>query len=310
MSEIDQITGKLGTRLAGEGEANNIESVVQKMNDVADKLSGVQSAIETGLMSGGEEREQLGTALLLTEIRKRADVETISKLKKEMFTAVHNVQRRLLEEQFRFLSNLSESKRDSSQPTMLTLVECLNKVRESQNLIVATQNSGMSVQTSSNKISSRLADLCDDLGKAVTGLLSAQDQLSNCGTNNMQQLEKLIKSASNIMREDTWNNKKRVSVMDVGPASKRRTGGGGIKMVVRNRMEETSSIPSPSSEYGQQEDWEPPEVRQPTVMVRQAILSPQVRADLRRSLEVNSLGDHHDDTELRDEFISPEKSDD
>ena len=69
------------------------------MNDVADKLSGVQSAIETGLMSGGEEREQLGTALLLTEIRKRADVETISKLKKEMFTAVHNVQRRLLEEQ-------------------------------------------------------------------------------------------------------------------------------------------------------------------------------------------------------------------
>ena len=103
MTEIDQITGKLGTRQgsveAGEGEANNIESVVQKMNDVADKLSGVQSAIETGLMSGGEEREQLGTALLLTEIRKRADVETISKLKKEMFTAVHNVQRRLLEEQ-------------------------------------------------------------------------------------------------------------------------------------------------------------------------------------------------------------------
>ena len=210
-------------------------------------------------------------------------------------------------------------------------------MRESQNLIVATQNSGMSVQASTNKIladvvtnleqthtildrfrdgaptskmSSRLTELCDDLGKAVTGLLSAQDQLANCSTNNMQQLEKLIKSASNIMREDTWNNKKRVSVMDVGPASKRRTGGGGIKMVVRNRMEETSSIPSPSSEYGQQEDWEPPEVRQPTVMVRQAILSPQVRADLRRSLEVNSLGDHHDDTELRDEFISPEKSDD
>ena len=210
-------------------------------------------------------------------------------------------------------------------------------MRDSQNLIVATQNSGMSVQASTNKIladvvtnleqthnildrfrdgaptskmSSRLSELCDDLGKAVTGLLSAQDQLTNCGTNNMQQLEKLIKSASNIMREDTWNNKKRVSVMDVGPASKRRTGGGGIKMVVRNRMEDTSSIPSPSSEYGQQEDWEPPEVRQPTVMVRQAILSPQVRADLRRSLETNSLGDHHDDTELRDEFISPEKSDD
>ena len=212
------------------------------------------------------------------------------------------------------------------------------QVRDSQNLIVATQNSGMSVQASTNKIladvvtnleqthtildrfrdgtptskmNSRLGDLCDDLGKAVTGLLSAQDQLANCGTNNMQQLEKLIKSASDILREDTWNNKKRVSVMDVGPASKRRTGGGGIKIkVVRNRLEETSSIPSPSSEYGQQDDWDTPEVRQPTVMLRPAILSPQVRADLRRSLETNSLGgDHHDDTELRDEFISPEKSD-
>ena len=162
---------------------------------------------------------------------------------------------------------------------MLTLIECLNKVkyfqilppivstfalqvRDSQNLIVATQNSGMSVQASTNKIladvvtnleqthnildrfrdgaptskmSSRLTELCDDLGKAVTGLLSAQDQLTNCGTNNMQQLEKLIKSASNIMREDTWNNKKRVSVMDVGPATKRRTGGGGIKMVWMQR---------------------------------------------------------------------------
>ena len=90
-------------------------------------------------------------------------------------------------------------------------------MRESQNLIVATQNSGMSVQASTNKIlanvvtnlekthmildryqdgstsskmSSRMADLCDDLGKAVTGLMSAQDQLSNCSSNNIQQLDK------------------------------------------------------------------------------------------------------------------------
>ena len=79
MAEIDQITGKLGTikssvkvrsregsEEAGEDETNNIESVVEKINEVADKLSGVQSAIETALMSGGEEREQLGTALLLS----------------------------------------------------------------------------------------------------------------------------------------------------------------------------------------------------------------------------------------------------
>lgn len=355
MNEIDQILGKLGSIKrfvkarsregsveGGEGGENpSLESVVHKLNDVAEKLSGLQGALETGMMSGDEReggsREQLGTALLLTEIRKRADVDTISKLKKEMFTAVHNVQKRLLEEQFRFLSTVSESKRDSSQPTMLTLVECLNKVRESQNLIVASQNSGLSVQANTNKIladvvanleqthnildrfrdgatsskmTSRLGELCDDLGKAVTGLMSAQDQLSNCSSNNMQQLDKLIKSASTIMREDTWNNKKRVSVMEGGPTTKRRTGGGGIKMVVRNRTEDSSSLPSPSSESGQQqEDWEPPEVRQPTVRVRQAILSPQIREELRRSIETNSgPGDLHDDTELRDEFISPEKA--
>ena len=116
MNEIDQILGKLGsikrfvkTRSregsveGGEGETPSTESVLQKINDVADKLSGVQSALETGLMSGEENntgnRDQLSSALLLTEIRKRADLDSISKLKKEMFTAVHNVQRRLLEEQ-------------------------------------------------------------------------------------------------------------------------------------------------------------------------------------------------------------------
>lgn len=204
-------------------------------------------------------------------------------------------------------------------------------------MIVATQNSGMTIQASTNKIladvvtnleqthnildrlrdgasssksSSRLEGLCDELGKAVTGLLSAQDQLSNCGTTNMHQLEKLIKSASTIMREDTWNNKKRVSVTEGGPATKRRIGGGGIKMVVRNRTEDSSSLPSPSSEGGQlQEDWEQPEVRQPTVMMRQAIISPQIKAELsRRLIEINSNTDHHDDTELQDEFISPEKT--
>ena len=64
--------------------------------------------METGLLSSEESngnKEGLSSVLLLAEIRKRADVETISKLKKEMFTAVHNVQRRLLEEQVTSHSN-------------------------------------------------------------------------------------------------------------------------------------------------------------------------------------------------------------
>ena len=153
------------------------------------------------------------------------------------------------------------------------------QVRESQNLIVSSQNQGFASQTATNKllvdvvtsletthslldrftgagnkitITAKLSDICDDLGTAVTGLVSAQDQLANCSTNNMAQLDKLIKSASTIMREDTWNNKKRVSVMEGGPATKRRTGGVGVKMIVRNRTDDNSSITSPmtsSREY-------------------------------------------------------------
>merc|ERR1719414_197167 len=111
MNEIDQILGKLGSIKrfvkarsressveGGEGgDSPSIESVVQKISDVAENVSRVQGALETSLMSaeesGGGSREQLGTALLLTEIRKRADVESISKLKKEMFITVHNVQK-------------------------------------------------------------------------------------------------------------------------------------------------------------------------------------------------------------------------
>ena len=123
MNEIDQILGKLthikrfikarsreGSVDGGEEETPNMESVVQKINDVAEKLSAVQSAMETGLMSSEESngnKEQLSSVILLTEIRKRADVDSINKLKKEMFTAVHNVQRRLLEDQVIHLPSLS-----------------------------------------------------------------------------------------------------------------------------------------------------------------------------------------------------------
>ena len=40
-------------------------------------------------------------ALLLTEIRKRADSDSLGRLSQDMFKAIHNVQRRLLEEQVR-----------------------------------------------------------------------------------------------------------------------------------------------------------------------------------------------------------------
>ena len=101
------------------------------------------------------------------------------------------------------------------------------QVRESQNLIVSTQNLGFTSQTATNKIladvvtnldsttsllerfgdnspsfkfTSKMSELCDDIRSAVNGLYTAQDQLSSCTSNSMQQLDKLIKSANHIMR--------------------------------------------------------------------------------------------------------------
>jgi len=354
MVEIEQILGKLSSikrfvkyrsregSVDGEDSENSpsLESVMSKVNEVTDKLAGVQGAIEAGILGSGEVqgggRDHLGTALLLEEIRKKVDISAINSFKKEMFTTVHNVQNRLLDEQVRLINNLGEARKESSQPTMLTLIECLNKVRESQNLIVSTQNLGFTSQTATNKIladvvtnldsttsllerfgdnspsfkfTSKMSELCDDIRSAVNGLYTAQDQLSSCTSNSMQQLDKLIKSANHIMREDTWNTKKRLSVStDGGPASKRRMGGGGIKMVVKvNRdnhdvQNDSCGGGSPASEAGQDE-WGDTEVKQPTVRLRAAILSPRQREEAKRSLGTQE--DNED--ELRDEFASPEK---
>ena len=103
---------------------------MEQITGVASRLAGMQSALELEATDSQEEnsggarvgaRERLGTALLLTEIRKKADSEsvqvfiishnchlnlmyvynspTVQKMSQEMYKAIHNVQRRLLEEQ-------------------------------------------------------------------------------------------------------------------------------------------------------------------------------------------------------------------
>ena len=117
MVEIEQILGKLSSikrfvkyrsregSVDGEDSENSpsLESVMSKVNEVTDKLAGVQGAIEAGILGSGEVqgggRDHLGTALLLEEIRKKVDISAINSFKKEMFTTVHNVQNRLLDEQ-------------------------------------------------------------------------------------------------------------------------------------------------------------------------------------------------------------------
>eukprot|EP00090_Calanus_glacialis_P004110 TRINITY_DN13042_c0_g1_i1.p1 TRINITY_DN13042_c0_g1~~TRINITY_DN13042_c0_g1_i1.p1 ORF type:complete len:1677 (-),score=602.43 TRINITY_DN13042_c0_g1_i1:383-5413(-) len=377
MNEVDQILGKLATikryvkfgvkegqEEGEEGEQTTLETVMEKINKVAEKLGHVQAALETDVVGSdgvdaagpalGSPREKLGTALLLTEIRKRADSESVARLRQEMFTAVHNVQRRLLEEQVRLVTKLGESRQEAPQANIITLIECLNKVRESQAHISAGQESGILAQAETNRllgvvvnnleqahnlldsdsdgtlpqrITSRLAEICDDLGAAVTGLVTAQDQMGSCGTSNMEQLDRLIKSASNIMREDALplsaTGRKRMSASEGGPVGKKRGVVGGIRSLRRDVVEESGSVGSgaascsPMSEGGggdgvepNEGDWDPPVLRQPSVLVRQAVLTPRQRAELRKfskDEEKDEKDNAVNEIEIKDEFASPEK---
>jgi len=377
MNEVDSILGKLATikryvkygvkegqEEGEEGEQITLETVMDKINKVAEKMCDVQTALEVeavegdaaesaGAAVGSSPREKLGTALLLTEIRKRADNESVAKLRQEMFTAVHNVQRRLLEEQVRLVTKLGESRQEASQPIIISLIECLNKVRESQAHISASQDSGFEVQAETNRLlgvvvssldqahnlldrwdgimphpmTTRLADICDDLGGAVTGLVTAQDQMASSGTSNMEQLDRLIKSAVNIMKEDVnaikSSGRKRMLTSDGGPGGKKRAIGA-MRSMRRDLGEESGSVDSgggvlsssPMSEgvggEAGEGDWEPPEVKQPSVLVKQAVLTPRQRAELRkfsREDEKDEKDSSAIETEIRDEFASPEKSD-
>lgn len=151
-------------------------------------------------------------------------------------------------------------------------------------------------------ITAKLSETVDDLGSHTASLMTAHDQLANYCTESMNKTDQLIKTATTIMREDSWNSKKRHAVnRDEGPASKRRPAGG-VSLVVNVRdLRPDTASGSPTSAS---EDWEASEVRQPTVKVRQMQVSPEQRADLLRTLEPDT---EEGDTELRDEFASPEK---
>merc|ERR1719350_116169 len=120
MTEMDGVNGKLGyikryVRFGGkevddvsENEPGNVglENLMEQITGVAARLADMQAALEVEATEGQEEnsgragaRERLGTALLLTEIRKKVDSESVQKLSQEMYKSIHTVQRRLLEEQ-------------------------------------------------------------------------------------------------------------------------------------------------------------------------------------------------------------------
>ena len=144
--------------------------------------------------------------------------------------------------------------------------------------------------------------VCEELSSAVTGLITAQEGLANCSSNSMAQLDSLIKSADILLRED--NSRKRLSVsVDSGPAAKRRQkGGAGVRTLARTETEDSGSgAASPASDT-----WPDTEIKQPTLKLHKAILSPRQKAGLRKSVESPDIAED-DDTEIKDEFASPEK---
>jgi len=307
-----------------DSDQPTLGSLVARINEVAEKLSIVHGALENRALSQNGSHDgssdKLGTALVLEELRKKPDITLISSLRKEVSSAVVN-QSRVIEEQLKQINNRDKPVSSTSTP----LIECLNKVRESQNLITSTQNRGLTSQERTNKIllsvvqsldatnellekfdrahnkiaiTAKLSETVDDLGSHTASLMTAQDQLASYCTESINKTDQLIKTATTIMREDTWNSKKRLAISrDEGPASKRRSASSGVSLVVNVRD-------IPGSPASASEDWEAAsEVRQPTVKVRQVQVSPEQRADLLRTLEAPE----EESDELRDEFASPEK---
>ena len=87
------------------GAGGGLKNFIIRVESVCKRLETVQGALENcgggvagvgGTNGGGG--TGFDTALLLAEIRKRAESESIDRLSQDFFKSIHNVQRRLLEE--------------------------------------------------------------------------------------------------------------------------------------------------------------------------------------------------------------------
>ena len=196
-------------------------------------------------------------------------------------------------------------------------------------MIMTTQSSGQAAQTATNKIlaevvagleaahaalgragqgggqgQARLSAVCDQLGAAVTSLLGAQDELASGTSSSLVRLDRLIRTAGGLIREDELSARRKRAVAVLEPGGSGGPAGKRCLTLVAGQAGRGSPAHQDSS-------WEPPDVRQPSVMVRHAVLTARQKADLRKfsGEEVNVKeelpGPAH--TELKDEFASPEK---
>merc|ERR1719430_1017941 len=261
----------------GEGEPGSasLDNLMEQITGVASRLAGMQSALELEATDSQEEnsggarvgaRERLGTALLLTEIRKKADSESVQKLSQEMYKSIHTVQRRLLEEQARLVSRLGEGRGESPPPAFMGIVEALNKVRECQVTIQSNQDLAISLQTHTNRLlgsaverleetaqfagdsagddleAGRLSSLCDALADTLTNLMSAQDEMGRRDGEHVEALDRLVRSTTTMVaaQETTTRSPRSLAVAQGGrsPPGRKR----GADLLARGDTSPPSSL--------------------------------------------------------------------
>ena len=200
------------------------KNVLERVEGVSKRLETVQAVLEArGSGGGGGESQNFDVALVLTEVRKRAEAESLDRLSQDLFKAVHNVQRRLLEEHKRLINRLGEMQNPGPDPASLQLYETLSKVRSVQSELLSKADTGVSVQEECNRLlqqvvdslesakqilsndggglmGGRMAELCDELAVAVSGLITVQSKLSD--TSSMDKLDCLLKSVASSYRAE------------------------------------------------------------------------------------------------------------
>jgi len=288
MTEMDGMNGKLGyikryVRFGGkevddvsENEPGNVglDNLMEQITGVAARLEDMQAALEVEATEGQEEnpgragaRERLGTALLLTEIRKKADSESVQKLSQEMYKSIHTVQRRLLEEQARLVSRLGEGRGESPPPAFMGIVEALNKVRECQVTIQSNQDLAISLQTHTNRLlgsaverleetaqfagdggatgddleAGRLSNLCDALADTLTNLMAAQDEMGRRDGEHVEALDRLVRSTTTMVAaQETTRSPRSLAVAQEGrsPPGRKR----GADLLARGDTSPSSSM--------------------------------------------------------------------
>jgi len=199
---------------AEEKEEVGLKGVLDRVEEVSRRLETVQAVLEN--TAGGKE-QGLDTALVLAEVRKRAESEGLDRLSQDMFKAVHNVQGRLLVEHKRLMNRLNEIETSNPDPATLQLITTFNKVQVIQADLLSKQDEGVTAQENTNRLlnrvvstleltrkllsedaggqmTGRMSELCEELAGTVKNLISVQSSLSQ--NSCYEKLDSLLKTAA------------------------------------------------------------------------------------------------------------------